>query len=106
MPASSKDTKLFLSNLTDGELNIIFTLEENEFAKYIRSIVERFFGLNHSAEELERLMLGVRSSLVLEKVYRDSPILQAGFTPVHTKHGMIQSLVNDIYLDDRTLIEN
>lgn len=104
--ASNKDNKLFLSNLSDGELKAIFKLEANEFTKYVTSIVERFFGLKHSEEELERLMLGVRSSLVLEKVYRDSPIIGAGFTPVYTKHGMIQSIVNDIYLDDGTLSEN
>ena len=104
--ASNKDNKLFLSNLSDGELKTIFKLEANEFTKYVTSIVERFFGLNHSEEELERLMLGVRSSLVLENIYRNSPVLGAGFSPVYTKHGMIQSLVNDIYLDDGTLSEN
>jgi len=104
--ASNKETRFFLSDLSDGEINAIFSLEANEFNNYVRTIIERFFGLNHSEEGLERLLLGVRSSLLLEKMYRDNPILCAGFTPVYTKHGMIQSLQNDIYLDDATLIEN
>ncbi len=35
----NKNNNLFLSDITDGELNTIFKLAENEFAKYITSIV-------------------------------------------------------------------
>jgi hypothetical protein len=92
----SLDSSFYLYKLTDKELDNILSLTNEEIAIYIGQLIEKFYqGIE--PEKAHQVYNAYRGSFVLEKIIRNSPIIQESFTPIYTKSGLIREIVNDLY---------
>jgi hypothetical protein len=92
----SIDSSFYLYKVTDEELDAILGLSDSAIDDYIELLIEKFFSTTET-ETQNKLRQAYKSSFVLEKVIRNSPIISNNFTAIYTKSGLIREVVNDLY---------
>lgn len=99
------DNDLLLQDLEDEILDTILSLREMDKTRYFSSLIEKFFPhVEKDSEEYETLQLSYRASFVLEKLYRETPLIYETFTIVYSKQGLIRDIISDLYFTDDTLV--
>jgi hypothetical protein len=92
----SIDSSFYLYKVTDEELDAILELSDSAINDYIDLLIEKFFNATETDSQ-KNLKQAYKSSFVLEKVIRNSPIISNNFTAIYTKNGLIREVVNDLY---------
>lgn len=102
---SNNNDVFSLYNISDATLNTILNLSDEELTKYIHQLIEKFYPDHMSDDKMySDLVVGYKSSFIIEKIYRDNLGFQSGFQAIYTKTGLIRDIINDLYYNEDHLV--
>lgn len=96
---------LVLKNVPEDKIDSVLALSEQEQDIFFSNLIKKYYpSVDVNTDAFSVLMASYISSWVTEKLYRNNSFMNACFSVIYTKTGLIRNICNDIYYTSDDLI--
>lgn len=93
-----------LYSIPETSLDYIISLSPQQRYLYLKQVaIENFKAASDDKEMLEKIIKGLETSVLFEKLYRNNEFLRKNFTIVYSSGGLVRNVIHDIYYSEDDL---